>query len=623
MCGIVGFAQSRAAAQPPLDAMVATLCHRGPDDSGTFWSDDRRVGLGHRRLSIIDLSAAGHQPMSSTSGDVQLSFNGEIYNYRELRDELAALGHSFRSASDTEVLLAAYAEWGTECLARLDGMFAISLFDLRTKQLLLARDRAGEKPLYFSHRDGRLCFGSELKALMADPGFERRVDPAALEFFLAYGYVPAPFCILRGVEKLRQGEALLYDVAGDSLRRWTYWRLPEPAHDANSDANELLAELETLLESSVRRQLVADVPVGVLLSGGVDSSLVTALASRVSSAPVKTFTISFPGGGHYDEAPFARLVASHFGTDHTELPADPLTIELLPKLAKQFDEPLADESILPTYLVSRAIRPHARVALGGDGGDELFGGYDHYSWLLRMERYRTRLPRPARRTLAGAARRLPPGIRGRNHFIGFGADLGASIAHINLFFDSFTRSRLLAPLRRTIGAPSLSPESFRATVADPAQSVLRRATETDFRTTMCDGYLVKVDRASMLASLEVRAPFLDRRVVEFAFGRVPDALKANERERKILPRMLANKLLPPELDTKRKQGFSIPLDDWFRGATGDAVETILSEADETIFDRATIAGLMRGQRKGRQNARRLFALTMFELWRREYGVSIG
>jgi asparagine synthase (glutamine-hydrolysing) len=623
MCGIVGFAQSRAAAQPPLDAMVATLCHRGPDDSGTFWSDDRRVGLGHRRLSIIDLSAAGHQPMSDASGDVRLSFNGEIYNYRELRDELAALGHSFRSASDTEVLLAAYAEWGTECLARLDGMFAISLFDLRTKQLLLARDRAGEKPLYFSHRDGRLWFGSELKALMADPGFERRIDPAALEFFLAYGYVPSPLCILRGVEKLQQGEALLYDVDRDSLRRWTYWKLPPAASDTNVDANELVAELESLLEASVRRQLVADVPVGVLLSGGVDSSLVTALAARVSSAPVKTFTISFPGGGSYDEAPFARLVASHFGTDHTELPADPLTIELLPKLARQFDEPLADESILPTYLVSRAIRPHARVALGGDGGDELFGGYDHYSWLMRMERYRTRLPRPARRTLAGAARRLPPGIRGRNHFIGFGDDLGGSIAHINLFFDSFTRSRLLAPLRRTIGAPSPSPESFRASVADPSQSLLRRATETDFRTTMCDGYLVKVDRASMLASLEVRAPFLDRRVIEFAFGRVPDSLKANERERKILPRMLATKLLPPELDTKRKQGFSIPLDDWFRGATGDAVETILAEADPSIFDRDTIRSLMRGQRKGRQNARRLFALTMFELWRREYGVSIA
>jgi asparagine synthase (glutamine-hydrolysing) len=622
MCGIVGFAQSRAAAQPPLDAMVATLCHRGPDDSGTFWSDDRRVGLGHRRLSIIDLSAAGHQPMSDASGDVRLSFNGEIYNYRELRDELSALGHSFRSASDTEVLLAAYAEWGTECLARLDGMFAISLFDLRTKQLLLARDRAGEKPLYFSHRDGRLWFGSELKALMADPGFERRIDPAALEFFLTYGFVPAPFCILHGVEKLRQGEALLYDVDRDSLRRWTYWQLPEPGSSA-ADPNELVAELESLLEASVRRQLVADVPVGVLLSGGVDSSLITALAAHVSSTPVKTFTITFPGGGSYDEAPFARLVASHFGTEHTELPADPLMIDLLPKMARQFDEPFADESMLPTYLVSSAIRPHARVALGGDGGDELFGGYDHYSWLMRMERYRTRLPRSARSALASVARRLPSGIRGRNHLIGFGDDAGASVAHINLLFDSFTRSRLLAPLRRTTGVPSPAPEAFRAAVADPSRSLLRRATETDFRTTMCDGYLVKVDRASMLASLEVRAPFLDRRVIEFAFGRVPDAFKANERERKILPRMLAAKLLPPELDTKRKQGFSIPLDDWFRGTTGDAFETILAGADSSIFDRGTIQSLIRGQRKGRRNARRLFALTMFELWRREYGVSIG
>ena len=625
MCGIVGVARARAGEVAPIEAMVATLCHRGPDDTGIFQSEDRRVALGHRRLSIIDLSAAGHQPMAGAGGDVQVAFNGEIYNYRVLRDELAALGHTFRSASDTEVLIAAYLQWGFDCVERLDGMFAISLYDRRTQQLFLARDRAGEKPLYYAHAGGRIAFASELKALLADPATPRAIDPAALELFLAYGYVPASMCILRGVAKLQQGEALVYDIDRDTIRRWTYWKLPEPPAPGHASAAELTDELERLLEAAVRRQLVAsDVPVGVLLSGGVDSSIVTALAARASSTPVRTFTISFPGGGAYDEGPFARIVAEHFGTDHTDLPASPVTIDLLPALARQFDEPLADHSILPTYLVSRAIRPHARVALGGDGGDELFGGYDHYSWLLRMHRYRSFVPRFARRAAAlAASRMLRPGIGGRNHLIGFGDDDAASIAHVNLFFDERTRDRLLAPLRRRLGAAAADPEAFRSAVANPAHSLLRRATETDFRTTMVDGYLVKVDRASMLASLEVRAPFLDRSVVEFAFGRVPDSVKANERERKILPRMLAAKLLPPSLDITRKQGFSIPLDEWCRGDAGRVFEEILSEADATIFDRGAIASLIAGQRRGRRNAGRLFALTMFELWRREYRLSIA
>src|SRR5205085_191018 len=271
---VVGVARARAGEVAPIEAMVATLCHRGPDDTGIFQSEDRRVALGHRRLSIIDLSAAGHQPMAGAGGDVQVAFNGEIYNYRVLRDELAALGHTFRSASDTEVLIAAYLQWGFDCVERLDGMFAISLYDRRTQQLFLARDRAGEKPLYYAHAGGRIAFASELKALLADPATPRAIDPAALELFLAYGYVPASMCILRGVAKLQQGEALVYDIDRDTIRRWTYWKLPEPPAPGHASAAELTDELERLLEAAVRRQLVAsDVPVGVLLSGGVDSSI--------------------------------------------------------------------------------------------------------------------------------------------------------------------------------------------------------------------------------------------------------------------------------------------------------------------------------------------------------------
>jgi len=593
-------------AQPvALEAMRDTMRHRGPDDTGLWWSRDQRVGLAHRRLAIIDLSPGGHQPM--TAGSLSVVFNGEIYNFLDLRRELEQKGHSFHTASDTEVLLAAYQQWGTGCLARLNGMFAFALYDERTAKLLLARDRAGEKPLFVYHDNHRLLFASELKALVDTPGFPRQIDHDALSMYLAYGYVPGEHCIWRGAWKVRQGEAVEYDVASGNLRRWNYWNLPEPDAQTAS-AEELEQELETLLADAVRRQLVSsDVPVGILLSGGVDSSLVTAMAARVSPH-VKTFTVSFPGHPKHDESSYARIVARAFGTEHTELAANAASVDILPRLARQYDEPIADEAIIPTYLVCRLIREHAAVALGGDGGDELFAGYPHYSWLLRQERLRRFVPMPLRYAAsAAAAHLLPSGVPGRNHLIGFRNGAGESIAHINLFFDRVTRHKLLGHDARV--------ERYRATMVRGDHTLLRRATETDFRSTMVDGYLVKVDRASMLTSLEIRAPFLDHRLIDFAFRRVPDALKATEDERKILPRRLARRLLPRDLDIDRKQGFSLPLATWFTEGWGRFIEELL---EESIFDRKAVRALLRGQRRGLHNENRLFALTMFELWRREY-----
>jgi len=593
-------------AQPvALEAMRDTMQHRGPDDTGLWWSRDRRVGLAHCRLAIIDLSPGGHQPM--IAGDLSVAFNGEIYNFLDLRRELEQKGHSFHTASDTEVLLAAYREWGTACLARLNGMFAFALYDERNAKLLLARDRAGEKPLFVYHDDHRLLFASELKALVAAPGFPRQIDHDALSMYLAYGYVPGEHCIWRGAWKVRQGEAVEYDVDRGTLRRWNYWNLPEPDAQTAS-AEELEQELETLLADAVRRQLVAaDVPVGILLSGGVDSSLVTAMAARVTPH-VKTFTVSFPGHAQHDESPYARIVARAFGTEHTELAAEAASFDILPQLARQYDEPIADSAIVPTYLVSRVIRQHATVALGGDGGDELFGGYPHYSWLLRQERLRRFVPMPLRYAGSVAASYLlPPGFRARNHLIGFRGGAGESIGHINLFFDRLTRRRLL-------GYDSHA-ERYRATLARGDHSLLRRATETDFRSTMVDGYLVKVDRASMLTSLEIRAPFLDHRLIDFAFRRVPDELKATMHERKILPRRVARRILPRELDIDRKQGFTPPMASWFKEGWGERIEELLQDS---IFDKRTVQALLNGQRRGLRNGDRLFALTMFELWRREY-----
>ena len=624
MCGIVGIISLKQAIDlETLEVMRESMRHRGPDDAGVWRSADGRVGLGHRRLAIIDLSPGGHQPMVDASGQLCITFNGEIYNYQELRRELEAKGHCFKTASDTEVILEAYRAWGTECLSRFNGMFAFGLFDAGKQQLFLARDRAGKKPLFYHHSTGRFMFASELKALMAQGKFPRILDLEALNFYLAYGYVPGERCMLQGARKLPPAHALLYDLRQGEAKIWRYWRLPENDPRESASVEELTEELEASLLDSVRLRLIADVPVGISLSGGLDSSLVTAMAARLSSQPVKTFNISFPGHGQYDEGPYARLVARHFGTDHRELVAEPATVALLPKLARQFDEPLADHSMVPTYLVSQLLRQEVKVALGGDGGDELFAGYPHYNFLLKEEKYRRLIPARLRQWLAAAgARCLPIGLRGRNHLIGFSRELPWSIAHINLYFDAYSRQRLLSPLIRNGWRPDAAPEFYRAGLCRPEFSPLYQATAADFQTSMAEDYLVKVDRASMLCSLEMRSPFLDYRLIELAFGRLPDGLRAAGNQQKILLRLLAQRLLPPELDVARKQGFSLPLDNWLKGPWGNYVETVLQEADPRIFDRRLLAGLMAGQRQGYANANRLFQLTIFELWRREYRVAM-
>ena len=624
MCGIVGIAASASSNRMELlTRMRDTLRHRGPDDAGVWSSFDGRVAFAHRRLAVIDLSPGGHQPMTDEKGDLCIVFNGEIYNYREVRQELEQTGHRFRTASDTEVILTAYRVWGVDCLERLNGMFAFGLYDRGQQRLFIARDRAGEKPLFYSHIDGRFMFASELKALMADPSFPRELDLTTFQYYLAYGYVPGELCILKGVHKLGAGHALLYDINTDQIRSWRYWDLPAPLSSVSTSPEDLEEELEALLLDSVRLRMIADVPVGILLSGGIDSSLITAMAARVSPKPVKTFTISFPGHGSYDEGPHARLVADYFRTDHMELVAEPASVKLLPDLARQYDEPMADSSMVPTYLVSQLVRQHATVALGGDGGDELFGGYPHYSWIQQQEQMRRCIPKSLRAAVGyAAAEWMPVGLRGRNYLIGATADLQKSIAHVNLYFDHVTRARLLQPLVRQGVFVHEAPESYRRSLCNPAYSVMRQASEADFRTTLVDAYLVKVDRASMLASLEVRVPMLDHRLIEFAFGKVPDSLKATASQRKILLRQIAKRVLPPTFDLNRKQGFSIPLASWLKGEWGVFMREVLDDADRRLFDPRVIRSLLDGQQRGFSNTARLFSLTMFELWRREYRIHI-
>ena len=620
MCGIIGIASYTAQTQRTWLAIGRdAMTHRGPDDAGEWWSADGRVGLAHRRLSIIDLSPAGHQPMHDASGTLSIVFNGEIYNFADLREQLIALGHGFKSHSDTEVILSAYREWGTECLSRFNGMFAFALFDARQQKVFLARDRAGEKSLFYHLANGVLRFASELKGLLADPALPRRIDPEALDCFLAIGYVPGERCILQGFNKLPPAHAMLFDLQTRQAKNWSYWQLPEleAASSILVDEAALLDELEPLLEDAVRRQMVADVPVGVLLSGGVDSSLITAMAVR-SSSRVQTFTIGFPGHGKLDETEHARLISCHFGTRHTELMAEDVTADLLPRLARQFDEPMVDSSMIPTFLVSQLVRQHCTVALGGDGGDELFGGYGHYSRLQWMRSKLGPIPRPLRIGIALAAEKLlPVGVKGRNWLQGLGVDLDKGLPLIASHFDATTRGRLLAPQS---GWHAQAEDVLRSRV--PVQpDLLQRATRMDFSNYLAEDILVKVDRASMLNSLELRAPFLDYRMIEFAFGKVPSHLKATAQDKKILLKQLTARVLPPEFDRQRKQGFSIPLGEWLKGGTFRALFGEVLRDPACSFDAGMVDSLLRGQDRGRSNGERLFALVLFELWRREYGIT--
>lgn len=623
MCGIVGVAAaSGLVPQAKLEKMRDTFAHRGPDAEGLWYQPAEGVALGHRRLAIIDLSPDGRQPMEDAQQQMVIVFNGEIYNYRELRSELRGLGHHFRTATDTEVLLAAYREWGEAFLGRLVGMFALAIYDRRNGRLFLARDRAGEKPLFYFHHAGRLIFASEMKALLGSDLVPRVLDLQSLDQFLAYGYAIGQRTMVEGVRRLPAGCCMTYCPATDQLDQRRYWSLPALESSDSVDADEMTDRLEALLTESVRQQMVADVPVGVMLSGGVDSSLVTAIAARVSSSRIKTFTITFPGHGGFDESGHAREVSRYFDTEHIELEAPATSCDLLPRLAAQYDDPIGDSSMVCTYMVCEQIRQHATVALGGDGCDELFGGYLHHRWLAQLDRPRRLMPALLRR-LGHAAfeRACPQGVRGRNWALALLADADQACARFNSMFDAGGRRDLLSDGIAGSIDPLVTLEA-KTELAVDGTSALQKATRTDFGSYLCDDILTKVDRASMLASLEVRAPWLDHRLIEFAFRNTPDDLRATSAERKILPRRLCERLLPPTLDTRRKQGFSLPLAKWFNGPWGEMMQDVLGEADPALFRPSAIERLISGQKQGRSNVQRLFCLTVFELWRKEYGIQL-
>ncbi len=605
MCGICGIATTRGAVDPDrLAAMSSTLVHRGPDSDGTHI--EGAIGLAARRLSIIDL-AHGDQPLTNEDGSVVVVQNGEIYNYEELMRELARAGHVFRTHSDTEVLAHAYEEWGLDFATRLRGMFAVALWDARERRLVLARDPYGIKPLYYRAADGELSFASELRAL---PRGE--IDLDALECFLAFNSVPAPFSIFHHTRKLPPGHLLVWRGGGLELSRYAR---PAPTLETRvEDETELVEELRARLRDSVRAHLVSDVPVGVLLSGGVDSCTLAALAAEEADYPLHTFSIGFEERS-FDELDDARLVAERYGTEHHELVLRPDAALLLPALAEAFDEPFADSSALPTYLVSRLAAAHVKVALSGEGGDELFGGYYTYAADLLAERMPS-LPSWFR----NAVERLPTSTR-RASF-DYRAKRFARAAHLpplerhhgwKEIFAADARAELRGG-RSSFDPVDLLRDRFRET---EGAALLARLQDVDLGTYLVDDLLVKTDRASMAHSLEARVPFLDPIVTGFALA-LPTRHKVHRLRKKVLLRKAAATLVPERIVRGRKRGFSIPAAAWLRGELEPFAREVLAPDElrrQGFFAPSVVTRYLDEHAAGTQDwSRQLWGLLSFTLW---------
>jgi asparagine synthase (glutamine-hydrolysing) len=607
MCGICGVL-SLEQAEPDVTLsrrMAGTLAHRGPDGEG-FYSD-AAIALGHRRLSIIDLTT-GDQPIFNEDRSVAIIFNGEIYNYRELRDDLLRKGHEFRTTGDTEVIVHLYEERGIECVRDLNGMFAFALWDSRRQRLLLARDPLGEKPLYYATVGGQFLFASEMKALLRSDSVPREIEPSALDDYLAYGYVPAPRTIYAAVRKLPSGHRLV--VEGGRVEVSRYWH-PWSGNRLDLDEPEAARELMDLLGDAVRLRLRSDVPVGAFLSGGIDSSLIVALAAREHPG-LRTFSVRINELG-FDESPYARLVAERFRTDHQQIDVDVPHLDELPMLARHFDEPFADASAIPTYYVTQAASRHLKVCLSGDGGDELFGGYSQYrrGWL---ERGLELLPSAA---LGSVARALPERLPGVGLLTRMSVD-GAErhLAMVGLFSPEQRRALLRPRYRAAVDDRVwlLADAHARPDIGEVERRML-----ADQLSYLPEDILVKVDRTAMRNSLEVRVPFLDPRLVHFA-NALPLHLKIDGTRQKRLLRRLLVEVGLPELADRSKKGFGLPLKSWLRGRLNGEIERVLLGDDarvSALLEMDVVRRLVAESRQpGRDLTERAWALLWLEHWLR-------
>lgn len=635
MCGIVGIwdTRTRDISEQLISRLTDSLAHRGPDDGGMWVNALDGVAFGHRRLAILDLSSRGKQPMSNDDGSLWITYNGEIYNFNEIKHVLVRRGYTFKSTSDTEVILKAYQEWGIESFTRLRGMFAFALWDARRRELVLVRDRLGVKPLFYSVVQGLVLFGSELKALMAHPRFAKQLDRAAVMSYLQLGFVPSPASIFANTHKVKPGcyVRITADGRADECR---YWNLDDfiPATPTPINRADAERELTRLLVESFKYRMVSDVPVGVFLSGGIDSSLVTAILTREAGERLHTFVVAFDDPA-WDESSAAAAVARHLGTEHTTLGCSALdALDIVPRLADIYDEPCSDSAAIPMFQLSREVRKHVKVVLSGDGGDELFCGYNTYTKFGRLWQNMTRIPFWLRQLLSGAVRvlsldQLDAMTVGAFHRL---------FPDINIsdYRDKLERFPSLFPMREFMSAygefaSRWSPrELVRLAPAIPFQPLFHEmdGITRDLWTTMMridvltflpDNYLVKTDRASMAVGLEVREPMLDHKLVEFAFG-LPIEFKYSQGITKRILRDILRRYLPDELVDRSKHGFSVPLGDWLRGPLRDLALDYLSfdrihrqGLFDPVFVQETVTQFFSG---ARTSPKKIWSLVVFQAW---------
>jgi asparagine synthase (glutamine-hydrolysing) len=643
LCGIAGFLRPPEWTADRLTeaarAMSTALAYRGPDSSGEWVEAESGLGFGHRRLAIIDLSPGGHQPMVSADGRWVITYNGEVFNFPDLRAELEAAGCAFRGHSDTEVIVEGCARWGVEATAkRLIGMFAYAVWDRRERRLHLVRDRLGIKPLYWTLKDGALLFASELKALLAYPGFAPRMDREAATLYMRFGYVPSPRSIFEGVAKLLPGTILSWEP-GAAPRAEPFWDLAEVVAGARANPldvsdGEAVEALDALLRDAVRRRMMADVPLGAFLSGGIDSSAVVALMQAESSRPVRTFSIGFPEAG-YDEAPHAKRVAAHLGTEHTELYVGPEeALAVVPRIAEMYDEPFSDSSQIPTYLVSEITRRHVTVALSGDGGDELFGGYNRYLYAERLWAAFGMAPPAMRRLAAGTIDTVPPALWNTLFYVipprwrpRQPASKLQKVAGMLRLDSPDPLYRQLVSQWDEVSAlvPRVREPESRLETAHPGALLpefFDRMRFLDLLTYLPDDILTKVDRASMAVSLEARVPLLDHRVVELAW-RLPRRFLVRDGESKWILRRVLERYVPRQLFERPKMGFGVPLEAWLRGPLRGWAEELLTEKalGDDLVDLSVVRRRWDEHLSGARDWQYpLWVVLVFAQWRQRYGL---
>ena len=611
MCGILGIIDLNSRINEVIfKNLLNKTNHRGPDGSKIWCSSDKKIKLGHNRLAIIDLSNNADQPMHDDTHDFVIVFNGEIYNFLDLKKELE-VEYNFKSSSDTEVILKAYKKWGYECVNHFNGMFAFAIYDIAKSTIFCARDRAGQKPFYYHHKKDVFAFSSELKNLVSDY-VSPSIKMSSLNEYFKFGFVAGENTIYSDFKKLPPAHYLVYSINKNEIKTFKYWQPNTNSKINNSNLDYNVDKFSDILNSVVKRHLISDVPLGILLSGGIDSSLVTAFAAK-HKPDLKTFTVTFPQFQRYNEAGHAKKVSDYFSTNHIEIETEKVNPEIiLPILAKQFDEPLIDSSMIPTFLVSKEVSKYCKVVLGGDGGDELFGGYNHYQKLVLSNNIKKVLPQFFWKFFSKFYKFLPIGFRGRVWLESLKYDLKKDLPIVASYFNDFDRKRLLNKDFFDHDDNQKINKIYRS------KDLGERAMWTDFLNYLPEDILVKTDRTSMLNSLELRAPFLDNEIIEFS-EKLDNNFKFDNLNKKILLKTLSKKILPKNLDISRKQGFAVPIDEWMRNDKKwlEYSNYIFFEHNHSTLNKEYVKKLIKLHSEGVNLGERLFSILMFLLWCKE------